>query len=298
MPFSFLTDCKPYGLNLQSPDANQDSNNCVIIENGKVPTRLDTPILEGISFQLNKTEFLLDVKGISRFHVVKGKAITYELYPDSSPEKALPFLTTSVMAALLLQRGIFLLQGSTCTINGKSILISGKNHAGCSALVAQLCIHEQASFLADEICAIQFDASGRPFVLPGPALLPVWSDTLKQLKIKSDELRAFRPGINKFLLNLTHSKISEALPLKHIFQLKSERYIEPVLKKEIKGMRKFEALWNCAYQIPWQEALDLKADFMKNACKMAQHITFTELQRKQGDWTLNELSSAIKEHIS
>ena len=109
---------------------------CIVF--GTNPDNLSQVTAEGVLYQANKDQFLFTIEGISSFLVQGGNHITIDLAKHAAINDVRLFLLGPVFGALLLQRKMLPLHGSSVERNGISTLFCGRSGAGKSTLAALL----------------------------------------------------------------------------------------------------------------------------------------------------------------
>ena len=137
---------------LELPDLIEDnsSQTDILIKYGKVPSELKNPKSQGVLYEANKEEFIFKFPKIGSFSVKCGSEIVIQPADSASPSEIRVFLLGSVMGALLHQREIFPIHGSTINTSNGAVIISGRSCAGKSTLAAAF---QNAGFevIADDV---------------------------------------------------------------------------------------------------------------------------------------------------
>lgn len=123
---------------------------------------------------------VLAIDGVARFRISGGTAITVEPEPEVPEGNVRLFLLGSAFGALLHQRGILPLHANAIEIDGKAVAFMGPSGAGKSTLAASF--HERGlRIIADDVCAIGFEASRQPYAAPGLPRFRLWQEALELL---------------------------------------------------------------------------------------------------------------------
>jgi hypothetical protein len=141
----------------EAPDAEPDDR----IRLGPMPQALDDAKKKGVLYQISPDRFLLGLGKIARYLVSEGREIVIERVPGGSDDAVRVFLFGSVFGALLHQRGVLPLHGSAVMPSRGATIFAGPSNSGKSALAAAF--HRRGyDVLADDVCAITFDAGKTP----------------------------------------------------------------------------------------------------------------------------------------
>lgn len=177
----------------EAPDAEPD----VRIRLGPVPQALDDAKKKGVLYQISPDRFLLGLGKIARYLVSEGREIVIERVHGGSDDAVRVFLFGSVFAALLHQRGVLPLHGSAVMPPRGAAIFAGPFRSGKSTLAAAF--HRRGyDVLADDVCAITFDAGENPWVWPACPLLNLRADSVERLRIDPSGLTRVRAVLEKF----------------------------------------------------------------------------------------------------
>ena len=152
---------KSHGLHIESelfcpellPYKPKEQAAYVYIRYGTVPEAVDNPIRKGVAYQAAKNQFLLKLDKIAHYWVSNGKEIVIQPAPNSQENKIRRFLLGSSLAALLHQRGCFILHGSAIETKAGAVIFVGASGVGKSTLAAAF--HARGyRILADDVSSI------------------------------------------------------------------------------------------------------------------------------------------------
>ena len=92
-----------------------------------------------------------------------GNQIVIDAAPDATDRNVRLFLLGSALGALLHQRGLLPLHANAIDLGGGAVAFSGHSGAGKSTIAAWF--HDRGHrILADDVCVVGFDQSGRALV--------------------------------------------------------------------------------------------------------------------------------------
>jgi hypothetical protein len=174
----------------------------VTIRLGTAPESLEQPNAEGVLYQVTPREVLLKVPRIARYWVQAGQEIVIDRETGAPDEDVRVFLLSSVLGALLHQRGLLPLHGSAIAAPHGAALFLGQSGSGKSTLAAEF-RRRGYRVLTDELCAISPDANGVPRICPSYPRLRIWADAAGQLGQSLDGLLPVRSAIEKYSLPLS-----------------------------------------------------------------------------------------------
>jgi hypothetical protein len=139
----------------------------------------------------------------------------------SSPAQARDYLLGTAMGAVLHQRGYLPLHANVMEWNGRAYAFAGASGAGKSTLAARLQA-QGFGFLSDDICALSFDAQGRPRAWPGIPRVKLWRDAVAELSMDASRLRPLSWTTEKFEAPVAGQVGHHSLPLAAVYDLRAE----------------------------------------------------------------------------
>ena len=118
------------------------------------------------------------VPEVARYAVLDGRRIIVDPADGADPRNVRLYLLGSAMGLLLHQRGILPLHANAVEIGGQAFAFMGPSGAGKSTLAAWF--HDRGHrVIADDVCAVRFDAQSRPWVSQGLPRLRLWKSALE-----------------------------------------------------------------------------------------------------------------------
>ena len=190
----------------------------VTISAQRVPTELELASSTGITWQISDDEFLLEVPGIVRMLMRKGRQIDYMAEPGVSDSEIAIFLISSGFGILLHQRDRIVLHASAVRVDGRAILFCGPSGAGKSTLAAAL-VDRGYDLVTDDFCSVEIANSTSPIVHSDGRQLKLWKDAVDELSLSSRRRAAVRPNIEKYFVE-PQAAVATPLPLAAIYVLR------------------------------------------------------------------------------
>jgi len=129
------------------------------------------------------------------------------------------YLLGPVFAALLHQRGYFLLHASAVSIGGRAVALLGDSLAGKSTAAAAF-VQRGHGFLADDVVALSPSADGAVAVLPAFPQLKLWPDSAEALRLGSN-LPCVCPGVDKRAVRVRARFVTQSQPIVCAYVLES-----------------------------------------------------------------------------
>lgn len=272
---------------LSAPDGTTPN---IIVAEGPVPRYLKAPLAEGQNWQADTERFLL--RGgcrAGRFLVEGGNRITLERNLQAEEDLLCSLLITTVIAALLRQRGLLVLHANVVNTSSGAIAISGVSGSGKSTTQAAL-LNNGCSMVSEDITALRFDNNGRVVAIPGIPKLNLCEDAANKFghdvtKLKRNPLRNIK------VLVPVHSIMEiEPAPLKAIYLLNNHSCDHKLTKKPLLGAEKFAALQECIYgpQFP-----DEHSNMFSLSIAVTEQVEILRIERPNKGWSVSEVVGAI-----
>ena len=130
---NFSSDFSIYGINKSLIDLKPDFT----IKRGLVREEgIKNPRVKGKICHIKEDKIWLNISGVARFLVSEGKSIKVDSQIDMTSPLISLYLLGSSFGALLQQRNILAVHGSTVVINGQAHIFCGPSGIGKSTLAA------------------------------------------------------------------------------------------------------------------------------------------------------------------
>jgi len=291
---------KVYGLNIRSSlefielTAGEETTD-VTIDFGTFPDHIENPVFAGVRYEVGNNQFLLKVDGVARFLVEKGQSIVIDRTEGGSDNEIRLFLLGSAISALIHQRGLLPIHGSAVVINNQAVIFSGISGAGKSTLAAGF-LQRGYKLLADDICVISLDETGRPIVHPGYPQMKLWADSMEKLGHKTNKYRNVRTGLKKYALPLPSEFQDQSLLLKGVYII-STKNTDGIDLNALKGIEKFNMLKNNTYRLSFLLGIGIPAAHFKHITAISQHCFVKSIERPSRGFHLGELMDAIERDV-
>lgn len=290
-----------YGLRIASelplPELLPGSNRSpdVHIRCGPVPTALPNPLGEGDYFQATPDTFLMAIRNIGRFLVVKGREIVIDRFPNCPEEGLRLFLLGSAFGALLHQRRLLVMHASTIqTARGAALFVGDSGH-GKSTLVAAL-VKRGYAMLADDVTAVTIDSTSGPVALASFPRLRLCADAAAQLNCSVDGLpRVHSPGPvprDKYVVPVTHF-CDAPLPVHAMYTLNV--HAAPKIHLEaVDSVQRFALVGANTYRYKFLEGLGLRQMHFHAAIRLAKTVHIGRITRPASPYMLDELVDRLE----
>ena len=266
-----------------------------VIKMGVVPDSLLNPVGVGARFQATPQEFLLRLNSVAGFYVTGGNEITVEPWGVDNDLEIRLFLLGSVFGALLQQRGYLVLHGSSIEINGQGVIFTGVSGIGKSTLAAAF-ENKGYKVLTDDVCAINIDQDGVPYILPGFPSLKLWKDAAARMGADVTGLAPVISNRDKFRIDIETSFYDQPIRLQNIFVLGTNDTSDIKLA-EVAGMGKLESVIKNTYRYRFLKGQGVRQLHFKQCTCVANKAAIYNVFRPKSGFMLDELVSAIEKEI-
>jgi len=266
----------------------------VQIKIGKNPDHITNIIKKGALYEISCNDFLLRLNTVGTFRVKKGNTIIIDPRPNATNSEIRLFLLTSTMGALLHQRDILSLHGSSVMKNNQAITIVGHSSSGKSSLAAGLAA-DGYSILSDDISVLTYSDNNNFKVQPGLPYLKLWKDVLKYMHF-DENYNKVRPSLNKYIKPLNLEYCANPMLLKKIICLETKNDIT-FSHELVTGVKKFNLIKNHTYRIQYLYDAGKIQNHFRKVTSLLEQITVFRVYRPERPLMINELVSYLNKQI-
>jgi hypothetical protein len=249
-------------------------------------------------FSVDEGGGLLSVPDVGRYRIRDGREIIVDPDPRGSERHLRLYLLGSALGVALLQRGVLPLHANAMLIGGKAVAFMGASGAGKSTMAAWF--HDNGfSVLADDVCAVTFDASGRPEAWPGIPRLRLWRDALEESGRDPAEHEHAFDDADKYNVRTRTEDRAAPVPLGAIYLLderstsKQEARITP-----LSGIDALDALVANTYRGGYIPMLGGVAAYLKACAAVARSTPVFKVDRRWGKDVYDEQMRALEAHAA
>jgi len=262
---------------------------------GAVPTMLDGARRVGRRGQAAPDAFLLDIEGAGRFLARGGAEITVDVAPAAAPERVKLFLLGTMLGALCYQRGLLPLHANAVAADGRCVALAGDSGAGKSTLGARL-VQSGCAFVADDVCALAFDAQGKGWAQPGVRHAKLWSDALAAMGRPTDGLARVVDGRDKYAAPIDEAAPAGALPFDRLYLLGRADGAPPAIRR-LGGTEALQGVIANLYRRNVGLALAGRAQVYAQALALITGAPVFRFERPWGFAAMDEGLAALRRHL-
>lgn len=256
-----------------------------IIE-GEVSAHFLGPAGENAYWNEGRDKFAFRVKEVGVFLIAHGTEIIVQKHEKADADTISLYILGTCMGALLIQRGLVPMHGSSLSVNEKQIIISGVSGAGKSTLTASLNQLGYA-FLADDISALQIEENGDAWIMPAFPKQKLCRDTAIRILGGVEGLERI-PGIrDKYHAPQLGPFLADSRKLCALFEISTHSGTQVELE-EVKGTEKLAVLMRNTFRFQLVELKGLGAEHFRQCSKIASRIGIYKIRRPENGFTVEE----------
>jgi len=242
---------------------------------------------------IGPTEFSMTVKEVGSFYACNGDQIEYSPHAKADDASLELYLNGSVYGAILHQRHILPLHGSSFIFNGSGVMFCGDSGAGKSSLTTSFCLNG-AAFLTDDVTPIIYKES-IPHIWPKSGKIKLWDDSLQQLKKENKGLTRIRPEDEKYYFEIESNQM-KAYPLHTILILQVTENDEISFEK-VQKLEAFSYLHQEIYRREYLYAMpEVEASYIEQIAQICNHASVTKIKRP-GSFKIDTMYEIIRENL-
>ena len=251
------------------------------------------PVERGITWEASPGSFLMHVPGLSRYYVTAGRDIVIEPCGGSAHAVS-TFLTGTVLAALLQQRGLVTFHASAVATGTGAVLFAGKSTLGKSSLLAAL-IERGYAAMGDDVTAVEVDAAGKPRALAAFPSIRLWADTLDALGWRDSPKKRVQEGSEKYQVPVEWFSPTPQ-PLRAFYILLSEPR-QHIGAERVPLRQVFKQLHEYTYRKRARYGLGQQTTHFRTLVAMAKNVPVFRVTRPTHPFLLDALADRIDAHL-
>lgn len=284
-----LTLAVPFLCPILPPAPNNAVPEITVTE-GTVPYNLTSAIAEDQNWQAAPGRFLLrGGRRAGRFLVEDGQHVTLQRNPAAEDEVLCANLITSVIVALLRQRGQLVLHANVVMTPRGAVAICGESGAGKSttqvALLALGCC-----IVSDDVTVLKLGNDGQVLVLPGISRLNLCEDAAVKFGYNVACLPRNPLRSVKVFIPVDHSDmVTEPVPLKVLYQLSCHLGKDLNIRR-LTGAKKFISQQECIYGPLFPEE---HSGMFSHIRALADQVEMIQIERPAKGCSVNKVAEMI-----
>lgn len=234
------------------------------------------PLYSNKWMSINESEFSMQIDKVGTFYARGGKVAEYSPAKNASIPNIELYLNGSVFGAILHQRQILPIHGSSFAKDGRGFIISGESGAGKSSLTTAFCLNGD-DFLTDDVTPVVFK-NDEPQILPYSDRIKLWEDSLSQFKKKSGSLQKITPDEEKFYFPVSRNS-TDKIPLRALFVVEPKDVQKPKFQL-VDKIKTIPALQEQIYRYGFLAGMPhLKAVYFQKLITIGKQIPVIQIER-------------------
>lgn len=238
-----------------------------------------------------KDTIMFIVPNVAIFSIQNGSSILISPFNEPEEDKLRLYVLGSCMGALLFQRKILPLHGSTVVIDGQAYAFVGHSGHGKSTLASSF-LQKGYQLITDDVIAVSFDSQNVPYVIPAYPQQKLWQESLDTLGMNSNQYRPLFERETKFAVPVHSQFTTEKLPLAEIFEL-SKTDCNNVEMRSIEKLERLSLLYRHTYRKTFLEGSGLAGWHFDIISKLAGSINMYQLKRPLDKMTVDQLTNKV-----
>lgn len=242
-------------------------------------------------FRVTLEETILPFKDVGVFTVRGGREIHVMPAPSADDDLIRLYIVGTIMAALLYQRGFFVLHASTVEVEGGVIAFLGASGWGKSSIAAALYTRGHG-IVADDVTAVDLN-SATASVIPALPQLKLSGEVASCLGYDGESLYRLHPLEVKYGFRITDRFAQSPLPLRCIYVLAKDtaHAIEPI--------RPSEAMVELVrHSYPTRLLQPGGPTHFRQCARLVKDIPIYRLKRSNSIAALPDLAQLVEEHLA
>lgn len=161
----------------------------------------------------------LVVPKVASYLVSGGREIVVDPVPGCSERNIRLFLLGSALGGILHQRGLLPLHANAIEIEGRAVAFMGHSGAGKSTMAAWF-MDRGYRVLADDVCVVTMDETGRPLAHRGIPRLRLWREAIEVSGRTVEDYELSFDDMDKYNVPTPRAEVSGPVPLDHVYLLR------------------------------------------------------------------------------
>lgn len=265
----------------------------VVISEGKTPGMLSDLIIKTDEIQSNREAVLFMIEGIGRFYIKDGATIVVEPNEKAVPSEIFAYLLGAALGALLFQRGLLPLHGSTLNIDGSAVIVVGKSGSGKSTLTRAL-LSRGGQLMCDDLSPVRTSVGQPAVVFPGYPQQKLSDEMIDAMGVNPEDhpLEPVMDSVPKYLLPCHDRFFPLPLEVGSIYEL-AVWDEDAVDIKHFKGAQKTSVIMTHTYGRYLVNGLDIAQTFFDQCTDLVKKTKVYRIRRPRNRFSADEMAEAV-----
>lgn len=232
-------------------------------------------------------------RGVGTAVVRNGCDVTIQPATGLDERDLSPYISGSILAVLLHQRGLLVLHASAVVIRGQAVAFLGDKGAGKSTFAAFL-KNRGHDVITDDLVPVSFSEEG-VFVSPGFPRIKLCADSVESIGVDPRTVPMINSFLKKHSYQCSESFVKAPIPLSRLYVLDEG---SPTGIESLKSIESFiEIVRNC-YLGKYADATGQTVTHFRNCAALAARIPLYRLRRPHDFGALPKISEMIEERCN
>jgi hypothetical protein len=265
----------------------------VTISKGKTPRTLPDLIIHTEEVQSSRDAVLFIIEGVGRFYIANGHTIIVEPNENAAQNELVAYLMGAAFGALLFQRGLLPLHGSTLNIDGNAVILVGKSGSGKSTLTRAL-LNRGGQLMCDDLSPVETPLGKPAVVFPGYPLQKLSYEMIDAMGInpESGPLDAVMDSVPKYQVPCQDRFFASPLKVGFIYEL-AVWDGDAVQITPFKGAQKTSVIMTHTYGKYLANGLDVTQAFFDQCIELVRTVNVCRLQRPRDRFSADEMADLL-----
>ena len=290
-----------FGLRLDSElilpelrEANDAQPADITIYFGNVPAYIAAPHWETAFFQAAAGSFLFRVADVAAFYITQGREVVVQLEECAKYDIVRLYFLGTVLAVVMMQRGVIPIHGSTVLVDGQGVLFTGLPGAGKSTMAAAL-RQQGYALVTDDVSVIHRDATGVYWVQPSYPQQKLGQTSCAMLGIDPQGYATIPDKRHKCILPLDQDFCLHPVPLALVYEVipASCRQISFIT---LRGLEKMAVIMRNAFRLELIEVVGVKREHFEQSAGLSQQASICRLIRPEHGMMFSEQCELVVKH--
>ncbi|MDQ5920825.1 MAG: hypothetical protein QG673_881 [Pseudomonadota bacterium] len=260
--------------------------------------KVNMPLAMGAAKSLITADgkFILVVPHIAIYSVDAASSLVLieKATPHITNDHVLVYLTGTIAAYLLQYQDYLVLHGSAVLINNCAVIFSGNSGAGKSTTATAL-VERGYKLLTDDVVVIKKDNCGRLVLVPGPARVKLWKETLAHLNKPIDNLTRILAKLDKYEYPIDNH-YNQSVEISALYELNHSPNIQNIEIEKLIGINKLNVVINNTYRYHMLKPLGKIPNHLQQSIMLTKLIQIFKVTRPTQKFMLEELVKEIIRH--
>lgn len=252
------------------------------------------PPHEGLQAAGDVVQF--EVPDVGRYRISAGREVVIDPAAGADAADLRLYFLGSALGLLSHQRGLLPLHANAFVSDGGAFAFAGPSGAGKSTLAAHF-ERQGHEVLCDDVCAIGFDAAGRPLAWPGPPRLKLWGEAAAAFGLEARDLTRAVGGLDKWHVPMSRPAARRPIPFRRLYVLERAPEGETGCIRRLTGQDAMAAVRANTYRGRYVADMGLAEAHFRRCTALLGHIEVYAASRAWGYEVFEAEAARLERHV-